>query len=69
MFINNNGIKKNLEKELILATDENNIKEVKRILEDANENKIVLNLNKKIKKNGIHCYMLLVIITLKWQIY
>ncbi|KAG4092973.1 ankyrin [Neocallimastix lanati (nom. inval.)] len=50
MFINNNGIKKNLEKELILATDENNIKEVKRILEDANENKIVLNLNKKIKK-------------------
>ena len=69
MFINNNGIKKNLEKELILATDENNIKVVKRILEDANENKIVLNLNKKIKKNGIHCYMLLVIITLKWQIY
>ena len=36
-----------MEKELILATSKNNNQEVKRILNDAVKNKIVLNLNKK----------------------
>jgi len=36
-----------MEKELILATDENNTQKVKTFLDDANENKIVLNINEK----------------------
>ena len=54
-FFNNINKKKlekeNLEKELILATDENNIQKVKRIFYDAIKNKIALNLNEK-DENG-----------------